>query len=106
MTGCQSWFFKQHAQQRRDNLQGANLLSGYCLNQIQAVPITMRTRQNQAGACQQGGVELPYRGIKTERRFLQHPIGCGELEGLLHPEHVVRKASVRNHDALGLSCGA
>ena len=57
--------------------------------QLLRVAVRARCRHHQGGAVHQRPKKLPHRHVKTERGFLQHPIGRAQPIGLLHPRQTV-----------------
>ena len=57
--------------------------------QLLRVAVRTRCRHHQGGAVHQRPEKLPHRHVKTERGFLQHPIGRAQPIGLLHPRQTV-----------------
>ena len=70
---------------------------------MRRVPDFLRRRKNDARAVDQRDEELPHRRGERHGRRVQIPVGRPDSERGSHLPHVVREASLREHDSLGVA---
>ena len=93
-------------QHRRHKMQGGNPLLDDQLCQLLRVAVRTRSGDHQRRAVHQRPEKLPHRHVKTERGFLQDPVGSVQAISLLHPRQPVVQRAMAVACAFGAAGGA
>ena len=93
-------------QHRRHKVGGGDAIFREERLHRQRIAVRLRFGHHQLRPGDKGPPELPYRDVKTARRFLRHHVVGGERIVVLHPQQAVDDGGLADHHPFWPSCRA